>query len=135
MIYAAIETPFVLWLLFRLYLPAGPYNMDPCGKGTFFPHLILYSVFAYAQVILGVFGAAWAFGEGAKIQAGLLLFAAAYALLFAGFMAFFYESYMVGQPAKSSYTLSKYAVVLSLGFSSIILLIAGGVWTAVEVGR
>ena len=141
--YAAIALPFLLWLILRFTLPPGPYNMDPCGKGTFFPHLILYSTFAYAQVTLGVFGATWAFSHGAKEQAGLLLFAAAYALLFAGYLAFCYESWMasmaqpptVNLPGKSNYTLAKYAVVLSLGFSSIALLIVGAAWTAVEVGK
>ena len=134
----AIMLPCVLWLLFRFSMPAGPYNMDPCGKGTFFPHLILYSVFGYAQVILGVFGATWGFGHGANWPAAVLLFAALDAFLFAGLMAFFYESWMHAMatpPGKSNYTLTRYAMVLSLGFSSVILLIVGGAWMALEMGR
>lgn len=138
LIEAAIALPFILWLILRFAMPPGPYNMDPCGKGTFFPHLILYSVFAYAQVILGVFGATWAFSEGAEIQAGLLLLAGTYALLFAGLLAFFYERWMhavTTPPGKSNYTLSKYAAVLSLGISSVLLLIGGAAWTAMGIAR
>ncbi len=136
--YLAIALPFILWLVFRLSMSPGPYNMDPCGKGSFFPHLILYSVFGYVLVTLGVFGSTWAFSEGAKPQAGLMLAAAIYALLFAGFLAFFYEAWMhavTTPPGKSNYTVGKYALVLALGHSSTILLISGALWLAVEVGK
>ena len=130
----------LLWIYFRISLPAGPFNMDPCGKGTFFAHLILYSVFGYSQVALGVFGATWAFGHGQNWSAALLLFSALYAFLFAGFLAFFYEGYMAANYPKnrvgaSNYTINKYALVLALGFSSVLLLIAGGATLALEAGR
>ena len=133
-----IALPMFLWLILRFTLAAGPYNMDPCGKGTFFPHLILYSCFGYAQVILAIFGATWAFGHSANWPAAVLLFAALYAFLFVGLMAFFYEGWMHAMatpPGKSNYTLNRYAAVLSLGVSSVLLLIVGGAWMAVELGR
>lgn len=142
LIYAAVILPLALWVLFRLSLPPGPYNMDPCGKGTFFPHLIAYSVFGYVQAAFSVFGAAWGISRGLEWHPALvLLFAAINALLFVGFLAFFFESYMEsnypygGQVGKSNYTVGKYALVLALGFSSVILLIAGALWMAVEVGK
>ncbi len=138
-IYLAIALPFLLWCIFRLGLPAGPYRMDPCGKGTFFPHLIAYSVFGYAQVALGVFGASWGISRGLEWHPALvLLFAAIDALLFAGFMAFFYEAYMhatTTNPGKSNYTISRYALVLAFGHSSTILLITGALWMAAEAGK
>jgi hypothetical protein len=153
-IYCAIALPFLLWLILWLGMPTGPYNMDPCGKGTFFPHLILYSVFAYVQVTLGFVGAAWAWNHGAKGPAGLLLFAAAYALLFAGLLTYFYEAFMTVSypdvsagvvhavmggratlPGKSNYTVGKYSVIFALGFSSVLLLLAGAMQTAVQVAR
>ena len=136
-----IALPFFLWIVLRFSMPAGPYNMDPCGKGTFFPHLILYSVLGYAQVILGVFGATWAFGHSANWPAAILLFAALYAFLFSGLLIFFYERFMAAAyppimtPGKSNYTLTRYAMVLSLGFSSVLLLIVGGACMALEMGR
>lgn len=137
----AITLPFILWLILRFTLAAGPYEMDPCGQGTFFPHLILYSVFAYAQVALGIIGATWAYGYGAKDAAGILLFAAILALLFAGVLAFSFEAYMAVRYkpptccAKSNYSIGRYALVLSLGISSTALLIFGAVWAAVEAGK
>lgn len=136
-----IALPFFIWVILRFVMPAGPYNMDPCGKGTFFPHLILYSVFGYAQVILGIFGATWGFGHGANWPAAVLLFAALYSFLFVGFLVYFFEAYMhsnyppTPQVGKSDYTLTRYAMVLSLGFSSVILLVVGSGWMALEVAR
>ena len=139
MIYAAIALPMLLWLILRFTLSPGPYNMDPCGKGTFFPHLITYSVFGYAVVALSVFGACWGTAMGLDWHPAIvLLLAAVCGLLFAGFMAFFYESWMhavATPPGKSNYTIGKYAAVLALGFSSVILLIFGALWTAAEAGR
>lgn len=130
----------LIWIAFRLALPAGPYSMDPCGKGTFFAHLILYSVFGYAQVALGIFGAIWALGHGQIGPAAILLFAALYAFLFAGFLAFFYEGYMAAnyptnRVGASNYTINKYALVLALGVSSVLLLIAGGATLAMGVAK
>lgn len=140
-IQAAVALPLVLWLIFRLTLPAGPYNMDPCGKGTFFPHLIFYSVFAYAQVLAGIYGATWSYSFVANFwPSAMFLFAAIYAFLFAGVLAFFYEGYMAsnyppGRVGASNYTVTKYSLVLALGFSSITLLIGAALWTATELGR
>lgn len=139
LIQAAVALPLILWLIFRLALPPGPYNMDPCGKGTFFPHLIFYSVFAYAQVLAGIYGATWSYSFVANFwPSAMFLFAAIYAFLFAGVLAFFYEGYMHGistPPGKSNYTVTKYSLVLALGFSSITLLIGAALWTATELGK
>jgi hypothetical protein len=141
--FAAIALTFVLWLIFRLALPAGPYEMDHGGKeGAFFPHLIMYSVFGYVQVALGIGGAVYGASLGRDWHPGfILLLAASCALLWVGLMAFFFEGYMTerypgkGKLAKSNYSIGKYAAVLSLGFSSFALLIIGGMWLAAEVGR
>jgi hypothetical protein len=136
---AATALPLILWIIFRLGLPAGPYRMDPCGKGTFFPHLICYSVFGYFQVLLGIFGATWAYDYSPTLwPAAMFLLAAINALLFCGFLAFFYEAFMVSMatpPGNSNYTVGKYSLVLALGFSSIVLLIGGAVWTAAGIAR
>lgn len=81
---------------------------------------------------------------------GVFLAAALYSLLFSGLLLFFYEGYIHGKylgrdasPARgvyekigpSNYTLSKYALIISLGLSSVVLLVYGVVMTALEVGR
>ena len=138
----AIVLPMLLWLLFRFTMSPGPYNMDPCGKGTFFLHLIMYSVFGYAVVALSVFGACWGTAMGLDWHPALvLLFAAVCGLLFVGLLSFWYEGYMVQRypgpelVGPSNYTIGKYAAVLALGFSSVALLIVGALWTAAEAGR
>jgi hypothetical protein len=143
-IQAAVALPFLLWIIFRLGLPSGAYGMDPCGKGTFFPHLILYSVFGYIQVLLGIFGATWAYDFSPNLwPAAMFLLAAINALLFCGVLAFFYESFMTDSyPGGlsvnlkiSNYTVGKCSLVLALGFSSIVLLIGGAAWTAMGIAR
>jgi hypothetical protein len=158
LIYLALILPILLWLILRFTMSPGPYNMDPCGKGTFFPHLIMYSVFGYVIVALSAIGATWGIARGLNWHPALvLLFAGIDGLLFAGFLTFFYEGWMAvrypgiiitingltevkmngtgEQLGKSNYTLDKYALILSLGVSSVTLLIVGAVWTAAEVGR
>jgi hypothetical protein len=144
LIYLALILPFFLWLILRFTMSPGPYNMDPCGKGTFFPHLIMYSVFGYVVLFLSVFCGTWGTNRGLNWHPALvLLFAGIDALLFVGFLTFFYESWMHSMapsltaniPGKSNYTLRKYTLVLSLGISSVVLLIWGALWTAAEVGR
>jgi hypothetical protein len=150
----AVALPFVLWIALRLALPAGPYEMDHgqgTKPGTFFPLLILYSVFGYFVGVLGLYGASWTFRYTGNLWVcGVFLVAALCSLLFNWLLVFFYEGYMtVKYPGKefseargvyekigpSNYTLNKYALILSLGFSSVALLIAGVVLLALEVGR
>jgi hypothetical protein len=149
-----VALPLILWIFFRLALRAGPYEMDHGNgtkPGTFFPLLILYSVFFYVVAGLGFYGASWTFRYTGNLWVcGVFLIAALCSLLFNGLLVFFYEGYMtVKYPGKefseargvyekigpSNYTLNKYALILSLGFSSVALLITGTVLLAMEVGR
>ena len=149
-----IALPLILWLFFRLALPAGPYEMDHGNgskPGTFFPLLILYQVFGYILIGLSLYGANWAFKYTGNLVACIVfLVAELCSLLFAGLLLYWYEGYLhnkyPGQDASptrgmyekigpSSYTLNKYALSLSLGFSSVALLVYGVVLTALEVGR
>ena len=151
----AIALPVALWIALRLALPAGPYEMDHgngSAKGTFFPLLILYSAFGYFVGVLGLYGASWTFRYTGNLWVcGVFLVAALCSLLFNWLLVFFYESYLHGRYlgvvivketgvlvqnfGPSNYTINKYALILSLGFSSVALLIAGVVLLALEVGR
>lgn len=124
-------------------MPAGPYEMDHgngSNPGTFFPLLLVYHALFCVVTALSVFGAieGWKLGEGAA--AVVLLLAAYHALLFNGFLIFFYEAYMqgrylgnhrqpdgrfAGKPGPSNYTLNRYATVLALAFSAVALLLCG----------
>jgi succinate dehydrogenase hydrophobic anchor subunit len=149
-----VALPLILWILSRLFLPAGPYEMDHGNgtkPGTFFPLLILYRAFGYILVGLNVYGADWSYKHTCNLWVcGVFLAAALYSLLFAVLPLFFYEGYLHGKylgqdasPARgvyekigpSNYTLGKYALTLSLGYSSVALLVYGVVMTALEVGR
>ena len=153
-IYLAIALPSARWIALRLSRPAGPYEMDHgqgTKPGTFFPLLILYLAFGYFVGVLGLYGASWTFRYTGNLWVcGVFLVAALCSLLFNWLLVFFYEGYMtVKYPGKefseargvyekigpSNYTLNKYALILSLGFSSVALLIAGVVLLALEVGR
>jgi hypothetical protein len=139
-LYFVIGIPVTLWILLRFTLPAGPYEMDHghgSAKGTFFPLLILYQAFFYILAGLALFGAHWNWQYNDNLWPSLFLCVAAlYALLFNGFVLFFYEGYLTTKypgptrPGVSSYTISRYALVLSLGFSSVGLFVAGAAWVA-----
>ena len=138
MIQGALLLPWVLWLVLRLALPAGPYEMDAAGKeGRFYPLLILFSVFFYTVLSLALIGATFNVAHGVDWRPGLmLLFSAVYALLFNGLTLFFYEGYLTSKAApqpKSSYSTGKYATILSLGFSAVVLLLVGTGWMAMGV--
>lgn len=140
MLYFVVVLPFAIWIGLRLSMPPGPYEMDSgAGKtpGTFFPHLIMYSVLFYAFAGLGIWGAVFAWTRFAEVGAMLLLFSAVYALLFNGWMAFMFETYMHQRyvTGKSPYTLGRYAVTLALAGSTVILLLAGIVATVAVLAR
>lgn len=149
----AVALPFILWIIFRISLPSGPFEMDHgngAAKGTFFPILILYSALFYAIAGLGFYGSIWSWRFASSLwPAALFLLSGIYALLFNGLLVLFYESYMhtkyvgvqiilgqrIERTGPSNYTITKYAMILALGFSSVLLLIAGSAWTGLELGR
>jgi hypothetical protein len=122
MIIAILALPALLWMILRISMSAGPYNMDQGQhRGSFFPLLILYSVFAYIILIASACGAFFSYCADQNWPAFLFLSAGIEALLFAGFLVFFYEGYMHATASgTSNYTLNKYAVVLSLGVSAVV---------------
>jgi hypothetical protein len=128
----AIAAPFIIWVLVFLSLGPGSYSMDQNGKeGTFYPLLILYSVFFYVVAGLGLFGSIWAYGAlGNLWPSSVLLVAAAEAMLFNGALLFFYEGYL---HEKTSYTRARYAAVLALGISAVLMLLVGAVMVATEL--
>jgi phosphoglycerol transferase MdoB-like AlkP superfamily enzyme len=111
------------------------------NRGTFFPLLILYSVFFYATAALSICGMLFSWVAGLRATADLFLAAALFALLFNVVTVFFYEGYMQSRTdmmtrrGVSNYTLNKYAITLSLGISAVMLLAVGMVWIAVWVAR
>lgn len=135
----AVALPLLLWGIFRLTLPRGPYEFDhgPAqAMGTFFalmPHWT--RLFLYIATV-SIIGAAVTHGQGLGMPALLLLLAFVDAVLFCGFMTLNYENYLAhkfprdGSPGMSSYTIGKYALSLSLGFSAVILMLAGLGWAA-----
>jgi len=133
MLQIAIALPCLLWLLLRFTCSPGPYELDSAGKGTFFPHLIMYSVFFYLLAGLSACGAYLAWFHSAGWGSCFLLFAMGYALLFNVWLAFNFEMYMqtrYSPNAKSPYTLNRYAVTLALAVSAILMFLAGVVLTA-----
>jgi len=142
--YFIIALPILLWLLLRFTLPAGPYEMDNgfgSAKGTFFPLLILYQAFFYILAGLALYGARWNWEYNQNLWPSLFLFAAAiYALMFNGLLVFYYERYLAHRyPGQSrlavcNYTIDKYALILSLGISSVMLFVAGAAWVAWVAG-
>lgn len=133
MLLACALLPAILWLILRFTMAPGPYEMDsPTGKGTFFPHLVIYSVFYYVLAGISAWGACSAWHYGADWGALLLLFAMAYSLIFNIWLAFNFEAYMAGRYRfnKSPYSLNRYAVTLALAVSALLLFLAGVVNTA-----
>lgn len=141
--YFSAILPWILWFPFRLLLPRGPYEFDhgPANTmGSFFALLPHYTRFFYAIGVAGLGGAFYAQHSGFGWPAWCLLLAAADALLFNGFLVFFYESYLAARyprswnfnepPHPSNYTAGKYAWVMALGFSAVILLLVGAAGVA-----
>jgi hypothetical protein len=135
----ALALPALIWIALRLLLPSGPYSVDQGQhKGSFFPLLIMYSVWSYIVAMVSIFGAVFCHDNGMLWSAGVFVAAAVEALLFSGLLVFFYEGYMHSMAAgKSNYTVSKYALILSLGISSILTFLAAvaGTVAAMRVAR
>lgn len=137
--YIAAILPLLLWCVFRVTLPRGPYEFDhgPAAVfGTFFPLMAHWTrLFLYIATV-SLIAAVLAHCNGLKIPALLLLLAFVDGLLFTAFMTINYENYLAsryprnGQPGQSSYTIGKYALSLALGVSAVILLLAGLGWAA-----
>lgn len=137
MLLACVLLPCVFWLILRFTMAPGPYEMDisnGTARGTFFPQLIVYSIFFYALAGMGAYGACSAWHYGVDWGACLLLFAMAYSLLFNIWLAFNFEMYMQRRymvpGGKSPYTLNRYAATMALAVSAILLFLAGVVLTA-----
>jgi hypothetical protein len=129
------------WGFFEaIFLDSSTYEMDHghgTAKDTFFPLLILYQVLFYDVAGLGIFGANYARAEGDWQPAAMLLASAVYAILFNVLLLLFYERYLHARYpggdrgfGRSNYTRGKYALILALGTSSILTLIAGAIWRA-----
>lgn len=134
----AVALPLILWIGFRVLLPPGPYefDFDPQVRGTFISILPFYQRLFWVIALIGVAGAVTDYVEGFGWAALLLLLAAIYAFLFNGVMVYFYEVYLHsryprdGSQPRSNYTLGRYSLILSLGFSAVVLLLAGVIYTA-----
>lgn len=137
--YFNFALPALLWVIFRITLPPGPFEMDHSGQpGTFYALMIAYQRFFYFVAGASIAGAVAARMFERNEPAATLLLAAACAMLFNGLLTLWYESYLhtrgsqSGQ-GKSSYTANKYALILSLGVSAAVLLLVGVaqlVWAA-----
>ena len=128
--YLSLALPALLWLIFRITLPAGPFEMDHSGQpGTFYALMIVYQRFFYFVAGASAAGAVIARMGDKPEPAVLMIAAATCAMLFNGFLTLFYEAYL----AKTKYTINRYALIMALGFSAILLLLAGVVqvvWAA-----
>lgn len=144
--YLAAILPMYLWLPFHWLLPSVPYEMDhgpSTAMGTFFAILPHYTRLFYVIAGVGLGGAIYAHHLGYGMPALFLLCAAADALLFNGFLIFFVEGYYAAKyprnwnftdpPRASNYTATKYAWVLALGCSAVILLLTGAAWMALRM--
>jgi hypothetical protein len=124
-----IGIPIALWAVMTGIFAGRRYEMDHghSSRGSFFAiggwYWRLYLLVFGVALILAVFTALNHLADTTV----MLTAAAVYALLFNGWMAFCYESYLrfrysVGT---SNYTAPRYALTLSLAFSSLGLFIAG----------
>jgi hypothetical protein len=129
---AVIALPAILWCLFRLILPRGPFEMDHGQVMGSFSILMpywtrLFFYIATVSLICAIIARGW----DLNVPALCLLLAFVNALLFNGFLTLNYENYLAtryprdGSQGVSSYTINKYALVLALGVSAVLLLLAG----------
>lgn len=133
----------VLHLAFNLKMHGdGPFEMDHGGnEGTFFPMLILYSVFFYALATASFLGAYEAWVYNAVDAPGFFLWAGCFALLFNIWVTFQYERYLHsrypsgGKDGVSSYTARKYAFTMALAGAALLSFAAGVVRMVGELGR
>jgi hypothetical protein len=120
LIYVALAFPFAVLIALLLGMPNVKYEFDHGNgtkPGTFFPLLILYQVFFYFIAVDSLLCAK---------SNHLFVITAIEALLFNGLTVFFYESYLhnryksISLQGESNYSLLRYAIVLSLGFSAVV---------------
>lgn len=136
----AIMLPVILWSVFLGALPCCRFEFDFDNvHGTFMSILPYYRRFYWIVGALGLLGAMETCHIGIDWAALLLLLAAVNALLFNGVILVLYESYMhsrytrEGLNGVSNYTAPKYALVLALGVSAVVLLLAGAAVAACQV--
>ncbi len=128
--------PIALWLAFCAFLRSDYYAMDQgYHKGSFFPLLILYSVFGYVVFLASLVISMVEFYNNMFWAPSVLMVAAVDALLFVVFLLTSYESYLHYQadhPEQSNYSGFKYAMTIALGLSAVVTFIMGLVMTAVD---
>ena len=116
--FAAIALPVFLWVVLRFIYPSATYEMDAAKtKGAFVSLMQAFSLFFYVMAGLSL----WGYRESHEV---LFLVPFVEALLICGLLPLFYESYLhvrysVGL---SNYTRGKYALILSLAYSTVITL-------------
>lgn len=132
-LYVCLVIPIALFLFARFVMPNVRYEFDFSTNPASFTVLLVYFERMAARIFwFGTVGA-FAFqhfigGWGVPV---ILLGAAIYALLFNIWILTSYESYLQSRYRRdntvglSSYTVTRYAITLSLGTSSVILLILG----------
>lgn len=129
--YLILTLPILLWAIFRITLPPGPFEMDYSGQpGTFYALMIVYQRFFYFVAGASIAGAVAARMFGRNEPAATLLLAAVCAMLFNGLITLWYERfqhlrYPRGAEGKSNYTVNKYATAWALGVSAVVLLLVG----------
>lgn len=123
--------PLVLFIVLFVAMPNCSYNMDPYGvRGMFLGIIPLYHRVFHSIELLSFFGILLAgylhaYGVVVPLFASII-----YGVAFSGMLVFFYEGY-AAKP--SSYTLTKHAIVLSLGISSLLFFVAGEIGLAVAI--
>lgn len=123
--------PIVSIVICRFALLFPAYEMDHGNgkcKGTFYPLLILYSVFFYVLAALGVIGFAWSHIPVFLLSAGEALFVNIWLLLC--YEAYMYSRYPEG---KSNYTRGKYALTLAMGYSSALTMVIAVILAALHL--
>ena len=128
--------PLALWLVFCVALRADTYSMDQGNhRGSFWPLMIMYSVFFYALAFVAFVGAGVEFYAEMFWNPSVLFVAACEGMLFNLVLVFWYESYMhftATHPEHSNYARWKYAATLSLGLSAVLTFTMGLAMTAVS---
>ena len=136
----ALGFPLAAWAVLRIAMKDGPYEMDfDTSHGTFIVLMVNYQKVFYAVFGTGLIGAFLSWNAAHADAAILLLLAAGYALLFNFLVVLFYEGYLHsryprnGSAGTSTYSLSRYAVIQSLGASALVMLFAGAVMLVREL--
>lgn len=132
----ALALPAVIWSVLMLSGTGQLFEMDWGGQGGTFaaylhPHYSrLFGIIFWVGLVFGMFiGIAFR-----QEPAGILVLSAVYAHIFNLWVTFCYESYLhVRYPpdnapsgsSRSIYTRRRYAITLSLAYSSVILFVVG----------